>query len=393
MSTVRLSKRASQLARKGRPWFFADDLDGALPEAAGLVRVATDRGRDLGLAFYSAQSKIRVRLCGTWPGDGVPLPEEFYRQRLEAAVAERAALRAPSAGLRLVHGEADGLPGLVVDQYADCLVVQVTAAAVEQSYDCIVPALVEITEARCVVARNDVAVRKLEGLPLEVQLLHGRRVEEVEIDENGLRYPVRLLDGQKTGMYLDQRRARARVRELAAGRSALDLFSYQGGFSLSALAGGATQVLAVDQSQPALDLAQRAAEANGLRGLQVRKGNAFDVLRDLRTAGSQFGLVVVDPPAFAKSRREVTGALRGYRDLNRNALRLLAPGGILVTCSCSHHLTGPKFEEVLRQAATELPFRVYLDERIGAGSDHPVWVHLPESEYLKVCVLRRPEKW
>ena len=384
---VRLTARATKLARKGRPWFFADDLVKP-PGAAALVRVAGDRGQDLGLGFASTTSKIRLRLCGPWD-DGVPSAEDFFAQRLEAAVAMRAGLRGPRRGTRLVHGEADQLPGLVVDEYDRCLVLQATSAYLEANYDAIVPALVAFTGAEVVIARNDVSARKLEGLPREVRLLHGRRIETWEIEEDGLVHTIAPFTGHKTGFYLDQRPARARVRELAGGGRVLDTFCYQGGFALSALAGGAVSALAIDQSAAAIERVQETAERHGLPGLEVRCGNVFDAFRDLRRDGARFDLIVVDPPAFAKTRREVRGAERGYRELNRHAMRLLAPGGHLVTCSCSHHVSGPMFEDLLRQAAAELPFRMFLRERLGAGDDHPVWLSLPESEYLKVRVLQR----
>ena len=293
------------------------------------------------------------------------------------------------SGVRLVHGEADGVPGLVVDAYGTSLVLQATAAVVDRSLDAVVPVLVERTGAQMVLARHDLAVRRLEGLPEEVTLLHGRRIEEVEIEEHGVVHRVRPFTGQKTGFYLDQRPARRIAQQLAAGRRVLDLFAYQGGFGLAALAGGAVSALAVDQSAVALGLAEEAARRNGLEGLEVLRGNAFRVLRRLRDERRDFDLVVLDPPAFAKSRREVSGARRGYRDLNRMALRLLAPGGSLITSSCSHHLMPPMFEEILRQSAAGLPFRTVLRQRIMAGPDHPVWISLPESEYLKVLVLER----
>lgn len=389
MIEVQLTQRASKLARKGRQWFFGDDLARAGAADGALVRVVSDQGRDLGLGFHAARSKIRLRLCGAWPGPEVPAADEFFRRRIADAIAERGALRGPRRGVRLVHGESDGLPGLVVDEYADCLVLQATTAAIESSFSSIVPALLELTSATTVVARNDVAVRRLEGLPLEVRLLHGRRREEVEIEENGVVHAVRPFDGQKTGFYLDQRPARARIAQLAVGRSVLDLFAYQGACSLAALAGGARSALAIDQSSDALARAQRGAERNGLQGLTTREGNAFDAARALRAEGATFDVVVLDPPAFAKSRSEVRGAERGYRDLNQKALRLLAPAGTLVTCTCSHHVSRERFEDLLRQSAAELPFRVFLRERLGAGPDHPAWTSLPESEYLKVCVLQR----
>lgn len=376
------------MARRGQPWFFADDLlqGSALPPR--LARVADEDGRDLGLGFTAA-GKLALRLAGPWPGDGVPDREQFFAARLAAAVAQRADLLGPADGARLVHGEADGLPGLVVDRYGPVLVVQATAAVVEQSLDAIVPWLVDRLGAESVVARHDLPTRQREGLPQEVRLLHGRRLEAVHIREHGIAHTVRPLDGHKTGFYLDQRPARALVRSLAAGRAVLDLFSYQGGFALAALAGGATKAIAVDQSVPALAAATAGAAANGLAGLQTVAANAFDYLRSARQGNERFGLVVLDPPAFAKSRRELPGAERGYRDLNRQALRLLDRGGYLLTCTCSHHMDWPRFEEIVRQAAAGLPFRVGLRQRLGAGADHPFWITHPESEYLKVLLLQR----
>ncbi|HLQ38861.1 MAG TPA: class I SAM-dependent rRNA methyltransferase [Planctomycetota bacterium] len=390
-TTVHLRPAAAQLARKGRPWFYRDDLqDPALPHAA-IVRVLDDHGRDLGLGFTSTASKLVLRLCGPWPGDGVPFREQLFAARLAAAVERRAGRLGPLDGVRLVHGEADQLPGLVVDRYGAVLVLQVTSPAVEQCLDSIVPFLAAHTGAECVLARNDTAVRKLELLPQEVRLLHGKRITEVTIEEHGIRHVVRPFTGHKTGCYLDQAPARLLVKQLAKGRRVLDLFAYQGAFALAALAGGAASVLAVDQSEAALAAAVAAAGQNGLTGLTTQAGNVFDFLRQQRDAGDRYGLVVLDPPAFAKSRRELAGALRGYRDLNRLCLRLLAPHGLLLTCTCSHHVGHGAFEDVLRQAAAGLPFRVLLQQRLGAGSDHPVWLSLPESEYLKVVLLQRAD--
>lgn len=393
--SVRLTTRATRAAQRGRAWFFADDLQGLGPESdaappadGALVTVLGDRGAVLGLGLYAAEARIRLRSCG---GDGrgaVPTFEEWFRGRLAASVARRGTLAA-AEGVRLVHAEADGIPGLVVDRYADVLVVQMTAAPLERHRDAVVAALVEVCAPRAIVGRHDLAVREKEGLPRGIELLHGERVESVEIDEDGLWHTVRPFDGHKTGFYLDQRPARARVRALAAGRRVLDLFSYQGGFALSALAGGASGAIAVDQSADALARARTGAERNGLQGLELREANAFDVVRELRQAKEQFDLIVLDPPPFAKSKREARGGARGYRDLNRHAARLLAPGGLLLTCSCSHHVTPPMFEDLLRQATAGLRSRVILRERLMAGADHPVWLALPESEYLKSYLLER----
>lgn len=385
---VRLTARASGFARRGQPWFYADDLAAGKVLPGRIVRVRDEDGRDLGLGLTGA-SKLALRLCGPWPGDGVPDRAAFFAARLQTAIDARAGFLGPDDGVRLVHGEGDALPGLVVDRYGPLLVLQVTSAVVEGALDAIVPFLAGRLGAEAVVARNDVAVRRHEGLPEEVLLLHGRRCEQVTIVEHGVRHEVRPFHGHKTGFYLDQRPARALVQQLAKGRVALDLFCYQGGFALNALAGGARSVVAVDQSEPALALARAGAEANGLRGLTTHAGNVFDFLRAQRDGGQSFDLIVLDPPAFAKSRREVEGAERGYRDLNRQALRVLAPNGFLVTCTCSHHVTWSRFEEVVRQAAAGLPFRVALRQRLGAGPDHPVAITHPESEYLKVLLLQR----
>ncbi|MFO1051002.1 MAG: class I SAM-dependent rRNA methyltransferase [Planctomycetota bacterium] len=391
MSDTTLTERAATLARKGQIWFYADDarVRPSRDEAAGLVRLRDPAGRDLGLALFSPRSKLTYRRCGPWPGDVVPEAAEFLRARLVAAIAQRATAATPRAGVRLVHGEADDLPGLVVDRFADCVVVQIGTAPLEAMRAELVDQIERLLAPRMILARNDIAVRKLEGLDDTVRLLSGHRIEEVEIEEDGLRHPVRPFDGHKTGFYLDQAPARALVRAHARGRSVLDTFAYQGGFSLAALAGGARGALALDASAPALERAQRAAKVNDLHGLTTLAVDVFDHLRELRRQEQRFDLLIVDPPAFAKTRRELEGGLRGYRDLNRLALRVLAPGGLLVTCTCSHHVSWPLFEDVLRQSAADLPFRVFLRHRLGAGPDHPVSLTAPESEYLKVVVLER----
>jgi 23S rRNA (cytosine1962-C5)-methyltransferase len=387
---LQLSAKASGFARRGQLWFYGSDVLAGDVLPPRLVRVRDESGRDLGLGMTSA-SRLVLRLCGPAPGDAVPEREAFFPPRLLAAIERRAGLLGPHDGARIVHGDSDGLPGLVIDRYGPVLVLQVTSAVVEQALDAIVPFVAERLGAESVVARDDVAARKHEGLPQEVRLLHGRRIEEVAIVEHGVRHTVRPFSGHKTGFYLDQRPARALVQELAKGRRVLDLFCYQGAFALNALKGGAVAAVGVDESDAALQLATAGAAANGLTDLSVQTANVFDFLRGERDANRQHDLIVLDPPAFAKSRRELDGAERGYRDLNRHALRLLAPNGFLLTCTCSHHMTLPRFEEIVRQAAAGLPFRVVLRQRLGAGPDHPVTITHPESEYLKVLLLQRQD--
>jgi 23S rRNA (cytosine1962-C5)-methyltransferase len=384
---VQLTARASGFLRRGQPWFYADDVERGDLASGRLVRVRDENHRDLGLAITS-RSKLALRACGPWPGDGIPDRAEFFRARLTRALDARAGLLGPTDGARLVHGEGDWLPGLVVDRYGPVLVLQASSEFVERSLDAIVPFLAERLGATAVVARNDIAERKHEGLAEEVRLLHGTRVEQVTFREHGVEHTVRPFDGHKTGFYLDQKPARALVQSLAKGRRVLDLFCYQGAFARNALRGGATSALAVDQSEAALAIARSDAERDGLQ-LGTHHGSVFDFLRAQRESNTDFDLVVLDPPAFAKSRRELDGAERGYRDLNRQALRVLAKNGLLVTCTCSHHMDGRRFEEVLRQAAAGLPFHVVLRQRLGAGPDHPVPITHPESEYLKVLLLQR----
>ncbi len=387
--TVTLTPRATRAAKRGRPWFFADDLEQTDAADGDVVQVRSDRSQAMAIGLYAERARIRLRICGGAPPRSATAFEDFLRARLRASISRREALRGPRAGVRLVHAEADGIPGLVVDQYADCAVVQISAAAVEAHRDAIVAALVDELAPRSLVARHDIAVRELEGLGQDVELLHGERQERVEIEEHGVVHGVHPFDGHKTGFYLDQRDTRLAVQRIASGRRVVDLFSYQGGFSLAALSGGATSAIAIDQSASALERASAAASANGFEGLEIRRANAFEALRELRAAGEAFDLVIVDPPPFAKSKREIAGGKRGYRDLNRHALRVLAPDGLLLSCSCSHHVTPPMFEDLLRQAAAGLRFRVMLRQRLLAGADHPACLSLPESEYLKSCLLQR----
>jgi 23S rRNA (cytosine1962-C5)-methyltransferase len=384
---ARLTGKGLGRFRTGHPWIYQDDVAAVDAQDGDLVLVQDPGGQTLGHAFHSARSKISLRVCGWGEGD-LPALDAWFAQRIATAIGRRSALSAAGNACRLVASEADLLPGLIVDRYAGVVVLQALTAGMERNLTHIVPALVEQLDPVMVLARHDAHVRELEGLPREVRMLHGKRVDEVEFEEWGLRFRIKPWTGHKTGFYLDQRNARRRVRELVPkGGRMLDLCCYLGGFALNALAAGAAEAVAVDASAEALAEAGLGAARNALAGLTTRAGNVFDVTRALVEDRQEFDLVVLDPPAFAKSRREVEGGVRGYLDLNRRAFELLKPGGILVSCSCSYHVTEPLFVDILREASARTGRRALLRERIPAGIDHPVFLTLPESDYLKVMVV------
>jgi 23S rRNA (cytosine1962-C5)-methyltransferase len=381
--SVAISPRGMRRIHAGHPWIFAADLTQVEASNGDLVQVLDSRGREVGCGFYSAHSKIGLRMVsGARPAANL---EAFFRSRLERAIARRQPLQEVTDAMRLVAAEGDDLPGLIVDAYADVLVLSALVPAIERRLDCIVPYLVETLAPRMVLARNDGSVRRLEGLPQEQRILHGVRVEQVTVREGLMRYQVQPFTGQKTGMYLDQRGARLRLHGwLRPGARMLDLCSHHGGFALQARAAGAAEVVAVDSSQPAVAAIQEHARLNQLDGIATICGNVFDETRALYAAGHRFDLVVLDPPAFAKNRREISGALRGYLDLNRRAIELMVPGGVLITCSCSYHIGLDRFVEIVRQAAARCRRRAFVRERLLPELDHPVTLGLPESDYLKV---------
>jgi 23S rRNA (cytosine1962-C5)-methyltransferase len=301
------------------------------------------------------------------------------------AADRRASIRAEANAYRVVYGEADGCPSLIVDRYGDIAVLQLLSAGLEACRTDIVTAVREVLQATGIIARNDASVRAREGLPRSVEVLYGEVPAEVEVDEHGVRYLAAPHDGQKTGAFLDQRENRVRVRELARG-NALDCFSYHGSFALH-LARKADRVTALDSSGPALERAAVNARLNGLTNIDFVEANAFDWLREAARSGQRFDTIVVDPPAFAKSRGSVRSALRGYKEINLRAMRLLRPGGFLFTASCSYHVTRPLFLEMLESAAADSGRRMALREVRGQPLDHPEILTMPESGYLKGAIL------
>jgi 23S rRNA (cytosine1962-C5)-methyltransferase len=366
----------------GHPWIYRSDVVREPGDAPGVVAVLDRRGKFLGQALYSPRSEIRLRLLSP---DARPVDRGWWVERLRAAAARRAGIDATA--WRVVHGEGDGLPSLIVDRYDRWAVAQLLSAGLETMRDDVVAAIVEALGAEGVLLRNDAAVRRHEGLKEEVVLAFGAVPESVEVREGAVRFLAAPWTGQKTGAFLDQRPNRIVAAGLTApGGDALDCFSYHGSFALH-LAGRAAHVTAVDVSAEALARGAENATLNGLRNIAWREGDAFEVLREFERARRRFDTVVVDPPAFAKSKSAVPGALRGYHELNLRAMRLLRPGGALVTASCSFHVRLPLFLEMLAGAAADSGRRLRLDRVLGQGVDHPEVVTIPETGYLKGAVL------
>lgn len=374
------------------PWIFAGSVARIEGEPGGgdTVQILDSHGTELGLAAYSPDSQIRARM---WTTDaGANIDEEFLRQRLEAALQLRRGLNMerPGAALRWVHGESDGLPGLVVDRYADYLVMQVLSAGAERWRETLAGLLLELTGARGIFERSDVDVRKLEGLAQRTGNLLGEAPpERIEITEDGLHYAVDVRGGHKTGFYLDQRSNRHQVRKLSQDRDVLDCFCYTGGFTLNALAGGAKSVLAVDSSGEALAQAQEQVVMNGLDDGRARwqEGDVFRILRLLRDQAQSFDMIVLDPPKFAPTITQVERAARGYKDINLLAFKLLRPGGLLVTFSCSGGVSAELFQKIVAGAALDAGVDGRIVRHLHASGDHPVGIHFPEGEYLKGLVI------
>jgi 23S rRNA (cytosine1962-C5)-methyltransferase len=395
-----LSGRGRKRLLGGHPWIYADDVHAAEAEAGELVRVLAPDQSPLGWALYSSKSRIALRLVTR--GAEEPGPD-LWRARAAAAVAHRRALGLLGArdACRLVGGDADGFPGLVVDRYADALVLQSGCQGSDRFRDEWLAALEEALEhafgrrPASVLDRSDSATRLHEELEKRVEWLRGERAEPVLVEEPAragrpaLCYEVSLTEGHKTGHYLDQRENRAEAAALAVGARVLDAFSYDGLFGIRAALSGAREVLCLDQSEDALERALRNAERNGVAGkVRIAKANAMHDLRARAEAGERYDLVVVDPPAFARSRREVEGALRGYRELNRRALALLEHEGVLVSASCSHNVGRGEFLDALAFASLDAGRSARIFRSSGAAPDHPVLATLPESEYLKCAFVR-----
>lgn len=383
LPSVTVHRRAVDRVKAGHLWIYRSDVQAPEGVAGGSpVRVVDGRGWFVGTAFYSAHSQIALRLLSR---EDLPV-EELLDERLRSAIDLRKHYLPGVPAVRLVHGEGDHLPGLVVDQYADVLSIQTLTEAMDQRKGWLVERLVELTGARAVVERNDVPARRHEGLDQVRGVLRGEVEGPVWYREGEVELRADLLGGQKTGAFLDQRDNHVLAGQLARGR-ALDCFAYAGGFALQ-MAKNAESVLAIDQSDTALADLRANAERNGLTNVETKTANAFDFLRSEADAGRKYDTVVLDPPAFTKSRQSIDAALRGYKEINLRGLMLLPSGGLLVTASCSYHVGEEAFAEVVAAAARDAGRPVQILEKRGAGRDHPVLVGVPETRYLKCLFVR-----
>jgi 23S rRNA (cytosine1962-C5)-methyltransferase len=382
---VKLTRRGADRIQAGHLWVYRADVEAAPAalEAGDVVALVDGRGRFLAKAFWSARSKIALRVVTR---EEEPVDEGFFAARLAAAIDLRARLFGAERFVRLVHGEADLLPGLVVDRYGDAAVLQTLVPATDRRKALLADLVASALSLSTVIERNDVRVRELEGLVQVKGVLRGADPGPVEYREGEVRMRIDLLAGQKTGTFLDQRENHLRAGEYARGRC-LDAFSYAGGFALQ-LARRAERVTAVEMQPGAAALLRENAALNRAENLDVVEANVFDHLRDLSEQEPAFDLVVLDPPAFAKNKDALPAARRGYKEVNLRAIQILKPGGILVTASCSYHLAEEALESLVLDAANDAGRRVQLLERRGAGRDHPVLLGVPETRYLKCLFLR-----
>lgn len=384
MPNVVVNRRGEDRIFSGHPWVYRSDIAQADAAAGDIVTVSGPRGRILGDALFSDRSEITIRMLTR--GD-VRADDDLFRRRLEQAIRFRESLKIDATAWRVVHGEADLLPSLVVDRYGDYLVLQTLSQGMDRLLPTVTRLLADLLSPAGILARNDPRVRLLEGLEQRVEVVHGDVPPTIDVREGHVTYVVDPFHGQKTGLFLDQRENRVAAARYATGRL-LDTFSYNGGFAL-ALAPQCSEVLAVDISEDAVGRIRMNAGRNGLANVQARAMNVFDELRELERRGERFDTIVLDPPAFAKNKASIPKALAGYKEINLRALKLLEPGGYLVTCSCSYNVSESAFADVIPSAAADAHADVAVVEKRMQGRDHPVLMTVPETYYLKCFILRK----
>ena len=387
MASVVVSARGEQRVRAGHPWIYRADVVDVSAAGGEIVEVIGPRHRRIGSALFSDRSQISIRMLSL--GDDAIADEGLLRARIERAVRFRESLGLDATAYRLVHGEADLLPSLVVDRYDDYLAIQALSQGMDRLLPAITSMLVDLLRPKGILARNDPKVRALEGLPQSIDLLHGDVPDSIVVREGPVEFDVDLRKGQKTGLFLDQRENREAAARYARGRL-LDCFSYNGGFALR-LARTCPQAEALDISADAVERIRANAVRNGVPHLQAREVNVFDELRRLERAGDRYDTIVLDPPAFAKNKASIPNAIAGYKEINLRAMRLLNPGGYLITCSCSYNVNEEMFAAVIHEASVDSHIPVAIVEKRTQGRDHPVLVGVPETYYLKCFILRRVE--
>ena len=378
-----ITQRGALRLQAGHLWVYRSDVRSADAAAGDIVRIIDDRGRFCGRAFYSDRSQIVLRLLTR---EDVAVDRAFFAQRIGAAIAHRKEVVEDTEAYRVIYGEADQLPSLIVDRYADCLVLQTLSQGAERLLNDFCETLREFLAPRAIVERNDPKVRMLEGLEQRVSILYGESPNEVVARINGVRFFFDLLKGQKTGGFLDQRENQRAAAQYAKGE-ALDCFTYMGGFAAT-IASRCSRVQAVDLSPAAIEGGRRNQQLNQISNMSFREANAFDVLKECDESGRRFDLVILDPPAFAKNRDSIPAARRGYKEINLRALKIIRPGGYLVSCSCSHHISEALFLEILAEAATDVGKTIAVVERRTQARDHPILLTMPETHYIKCLIVR-----
>ncbi len=380
---VVITQRGAERIFAGHLWVYRSDIRGVEANPGDAVRICDERGRFLGRGFYSERSQISLRVITR---EDVPIDREFLVARIRAAAAFRDRVVEDTQVCRLVYGEADQFPSLIVDRYADWLAIQTLSQATDRRKSEIVDILQELFSPKGIVERNDPKVRLLEGLEQNVSVLAGEVPAEITALENGVRFHYDLMKGQKTGGFLDQRENRRAAASYASGE-VLDCFTYNGGFALT-IASRCEQVVAIDLSPAAIEAGRRNQELNHIANVTFREGNAFDSLKQYDEQGRRFDMILLDPPAFAKNRASVPAARRGYKEINLRSMKLLRPGGYLVTCSCSHHIPEHLFLEIMAEAANDARRQMVVVDRRTQARDHPILLTVPETHYLKCLIIK-----
>ncbi|TAJ97330.1 MAG: class I SAM-dependent rRNA methyltransferase [Candidatus Manganitrophaceae bacterium] len=388
MESLRLNKTVVTRIVQGHPWVYRNELP-ALPAdfpAGELVELTDSKGRFVAIGYCNPKSVISVRILSR---EREKIDGDFFLRKIKEALSFRERFYAEEESYRVVYSEADLLPGLIVDRYGASVVIQILTAGMERHTQSIVAAIDSLLSPRAIVARNDIPSRALEGLAVETKVLYGALEPTAVISKNGLSFEIDLLEGQKTGFFLDQSENYLSLKGLVEGGEVLDTFCYTGGWSMHAAKFGAKSVVGIDASEGAVALARRNAARNGFESrCRFEVGNVFDLLKAQEGEGKQYDCIILDPPSFVKRRKEVENAVRGYKEINLRAMKLLRPGGFLVTCSCSYHLSEGRFREILLDASRDVRRTLRLISLRSQAKDHPVLLSLPETEYLKCAFLQ-----